>query len=137
MATAPTGYKKPNEFPYEAFIQRAIDAYFAAQGFQTATDVGGHSDLVCRNPGSGQRWVIEAKGQTAAVGLDVRTGLGQLLRAMHDPATRYGLAVLDTPPFLAQCRTISPWVRQALGLHWLLVRSDGSVHVVGPDDILP
>ena len=137
MATVPKGFKKANEFPNEAFVQSAIEAYFTAQGFQTDTTVDGHSDLVCYSPEHGQRWVIEAKGQTAAVGLDVRTGLGQLLRAMHDPATHYGLAVPDTPPFLAQCRPISAWVRQALGLHWLLVRPDESVRLVGPDDTLP
>lgn len=134
MTTAPKGFKKPDEFPNEAFVQRAIKAYFAGQGFQFDTD--GHSDLVCHSVERGQRWVIEAKGQTSAIGLDVRTGLGQLLHAMHDPTALYGLAVPDTPPFLIQCRPISAWVRQALRLHWLLVRPDGSVRLVGPNDTM-
>lgn len=32
----------------------------------------------------GRRWLIEAKGQTSGVGLDFRTGLGQLVQGALD-----------------------------------------------------
>lgn len=135
MSGTPIGYHYPGEFPREAFVQQAIAAHFTALGFQTET--GGYSDLVCHSVERGERWVIEAKGQTGAVGLDFRTGLGQVLQAMGDPSYLYGVAVPNTPQFIAQCRKVSEWVRSALRLHWLLVESDGSVTVIKPEESLP
>jgi hypothetical protein len=44
-----------------------------------------------------ERLYAEAKGRTAAIGLDVDTLYGQLLRRMKDPATnaRYAVVVPD------------------------------------------
>ena len=88
MSTNSKRFHKNNEFPNEAFVQQAIEAYFTAEDFQI--EQGGYSDLVCCNGEHGHRWIIEAKGQTSAVGLDFRTGLGQLLQAMQDPTALYG-----------------------------------------------
>lgn len=134
MNAIPKGYRYSDEFPREAFVQHAIEAYFTAQGYQI--EDGGYTDLVCSNSELKQRWIIEAKGQTADVGLDFRTGLGQLLQAMRDQEAFYGLAVPDIPQYLAQCKKVSDWVRRALRLHWLLVQSDGSLRIVSPDQLL-
>jgi hypothetical protein len=135
MATISKGYHKSNEFPNEAFIQQAIEAYFTNQGFQIEN--GSYSDLKCFNAKNGQRWVIEAKGQTGAIGLDFRTGLGQLLQAMNDPSVCYGLAVPNTPNFTFQCKRVSAWVCQAIQLYWILVGADGLVKIIAPNDVLP
>lgn len=134
MNTNSRRYHKTNEFPNEAFVQQAVEAYFTEQGFQI--EQGGYSDLVCRNVKRGQKWIIEAKGQTSAVGLDFRTGLGQLLQAMQDPTALYGLAVPNTPAFVEQCRKVSDWVRLSLRLHWLLIGPDGAVTTIPPDEVL-
>lgn len=135
MTGASKRFRNPDEFPYEAFVQRATEAYFAAQGFQI--DEGGYSDLVCHSTELGQRWIIEAKGQTSQVGLDFRTGLGQLLQSMHDPSAVYGLAVPNIQSFVTQCSKVSVWTRQAVRLHWLLVHYDGSIKIINPDDAWP
>lgn len=130
----PEGYHYPDEFPREAFIQSAMTAYFTAQGFRIEN--GGYIDLVCYHPELRHRWIIEAKGQTSAIGLDFRTCLGQLLQAMNDPEVFYGLAVPDIPAFIFQCEKVSQWVRQALRLHWLLVQPNGAIRIVLPDQTL-
>jgi hypothetical protein len=134
METNSRRFHKANEFPNEAFVQQAIEAYFTEQGFQLENE--GYSDLVCRDVKRGQKWIIEAKGQTSAIGLDFRTGLGQLLQAMQDSAALYGLAMPNTPAFVEQCRKVSDWVRLSLRLHWLLIGPDRAVRVIPPDEVL-
>ena len=134
MGTNSRRFHKNNEFPNEAFVQQAIEAYFTEQGF--LIEQGGYSDLICRDLKRGQRWIIEANGQTSAAGLDFRTGLGQLLQAMQDPTALYGLAVPNTPAFVEQCQKVSDWVRLSLRLHWLLIDQDGTVRIISPDQTL-
>jgi formylglycine-generating enzyme required for sulfatase activity len=134
MGTNSRRFHKNNEFPNEAFVQQTLEAYFTAEDFQI--EQGSYSDLVCRNGERGQRWIIEAKGQTTAVGLDFRTGLGQLLQAMQDPGAFYGMAVPNTSAYIKQCRKVSDWVRQILRLHWLLIDQDGTVRIIPPDQTL-
>lgn len=90
------------------------------------------TDLICSHPETGAKWHIEAKGHTSAVGLDFRTGLGQLVQAMTADSTKYGIAVPDTPQFRAQVAKVSTRVIQLLQLHWLFVDADGSVQVITP-----
>lgn len=73
METNSRRFHKANKFPNEAFVQQAIEAYFSKRGFQIENE--GYSDLVCYDVKRGQKWIIEAKGPTSAVGLDFRTGL--------------------------------------------------------------
>jgi hypothetical protein len=73
------------EFPNEGFVQRAIETFFEGQGY--CRKVAKDTDLVCER--AGERWAIEAKGVTASVGLDFRTGLGQLVQRMDDAGTKY------------------------------------------------
>ena len=79
---------------------------------------------------------IEAKGATSAIGLDFRTGLGQLVQRASEPAVRYALAVPNIPKFLAQCSQVSAWVRESLGIHLLIVSEDGSIRVISPKEHL-
>jgi D-alanyl-D-alanine dipeptidase len=76
-------YRLGNEFPAEGFVQQALEQYFRTLGFQL--DLQTHADLFARHPNSGERWVVEAKGRTSDIGLDLRTGLGQLLRREIGP----------------------------------------------------
>jgi hypothetical protein len=101
------------EFPREGFVQRAIEAHFAGWERDETTT----ADLVCLDVDRGVTWVIEAKGETAAVGLDFRTGLGQLLAGMtRGRKANYVLAMPDTPAFEGQRAAVSDWVRRALNL---------------------
>ena len=120
-------FKRGTEWPNEGFVQGAIEAFFRSGGFE----VEEHKtiDLVCSHPATGDRWSVEAKGLTTAVGLDFRTGLGQLLQGMLQPGVHYGLAVPDIPQFRRQVHAVPPWVAETLGIHWLYVQEDGSVKI--------
>ena len=124
-------YPRGTEFPSEAFVQRAIERHFRELGFNI--EDGGHIDLICAHPTTPERWHIEAKGLTAAVGLDFRTCLGQLIQRMRDRDTSYGIALPDLPQYAAQISIISSWVIDALKIHWLLVSPDGSVKITRPN----
>ena len=123
-------YKRGLEFPHEGFVQLSIEAHFRAAGFDLVND--GRVDLLCSHPLTGEAWHIEAKGLTTQVGLDFRTGLGQLVQGMRSETSNYGAAIPDTPAFRAPVGKLSPWVVSALHIHWLFVSQDGSVHVVAP-----
>lgn len=127
-------YQKGFDFPYEGFVQQAIEAHFKNGGFKE-TPIG-YIDLCCEHPQTGERWIIEAKGKTSAVGLDFRTGIGQLIQAMDRPSTMYGLAIPDIPKFRYQFQQVSGWVRESLGIHWLLVGEDGRVTIIAPKQTL-
>lgn len=121
---------RDDQFPHERFVQQAIESYFTEQGFVIGKK--GYADLVVER--DDERWVIEAKGETQAVGLDFRTGLGQLLQAMDEEDARYALAVPDTSAFRRQMEATPRRVRTLLGLHFLVVGEDGSVEIRLPDD---
>ena len=127
-------YKRGFDFPNEGFVQLAIEAHFRAAGFNLYSE--GRVDLLCTHPVTGESWHIEAKGQTTQVGLDFRTGLGQLLQAMRSKDSKCGAAVPDTPQFRAQIDKLSSWVVSALNIHWLLVSQDGAVRIVPPGETL-
>ena len=122
-----TSYKLGTEFPHEGFVQRAIDTHFQSLGFVMGSK--GHVDLVCDHPTTRERWIIEAKGETSDVGLDFRTGLGQLIQAMDEGEAMYGIAIPDTPKFRYQLAKVSTRVREVLGLHWVVVAASGTVRV--------
>lgn len=126
----PRDFKRGNDFPHEGFVQSAIEAHFRKLGFTLDTEQ--RIDLICSHRATDEQWHIEAKGHTENVGLDFRTGLGQLVQAMDEESTKYGIAVPDTPQFRAQIAKVSSRVTQLLHLHWLFVAADGSVQVITP-----
>jgi hypothetical protein len=70
----------------------------------------------------------EAKGRTAAIGLDVDTLYGQLLRRMKDPgsAARY-VVVVPTVALKAALR-VPDWARERLHVEIVEVDDFGEVH---------
>jgi hypothetical protein len=118
------------KYPEECFIQEVIEEYFEEQGFRgIETDC---VDYVCQHPDTGDRWHIEAHGASAAIGLDFRLSLGQLIRGISHRNTKYSLALPDTPQYRNQIKNIEPWVRKALNLHWIFVDREGRVTVIEP-----
>lgn len=113
-------------------MQLAVEEHFRSEGFDLVAD--GRVDLICAHPTTGESWHIEAKGHTTQVGLDFRTGLGQLVQSMQHHETKHGIAVPDTPAFQSQVAKLSDWVVAALGIHWLFVAQDGTVRVVAPGE---
>lgn len=134
MSTKRT-YKRGVEFPHEGFVQAAIEVHFRDAGFSVVSD--GRVDLQCHHIQTGETWHIEAKGVTTQVGLDFRTGIGQLVQGMVCHDSRHGLAIPDTPAFRAQVAKVSAWVVQQLNIHWLFVSADGRVQVVSPSSSEP
>jgi hypothetical protein len=105
--------------------KRVVDAFVAWLGWTTETEVNFVD--VCARRGD-ERLYAEAKGRTAAIGLDVDTLYGQLLRRMADPGTgaRYAVVV---PTAAAQAALRVPaWVRQRLDVDVYEVDGDGRVH---------
>ena len=124
-------YKRGAEFPAEFFVQKAVENYFRERGFTLNTS--SHVDLICVHPATGEQWHIEAKGITLKPGLDFRTGLGQLVQRMENQSARHAIAVPDIREYVAQIASVSQWVVDRLGIHWLLVAEDGSIRVVNPN----
>lgn len=126
------------ELPDEDFVKQALTEHFEAEGYRVDQAEGrrpGQSqwcDLICVHQEARHEWRIEAKGSTSEPNTDFQTALGQLLQRMTDSAPCYGVAVPRTASYLRLCRGISPWVRQALGLHWLIVSEDGTVEICPP-----
>jgi hypothetical protein len=127
-------FRRGTSFPNEGFVQAAIERHFADQGFSRLHE--GNADLVCRHPTSGEEWLVEAKGETTSVGLDFRTGLGQLLQQMGAATRRYAVAVPETSEFIRQCRQVPNRVRVVLQIHWLIIDAGGSVRIVSPGEPL-
>lgn len=127
-------FKLGFDFPSEGFVQLAIEKFFANEGFQVVELR--HADFCCLNPATGQKWIVEAKGKTTAIGLDFRTGIGQLIQRMEDETANYAIAVPSLPQFHTQIKNIPYRVRMLLNLHILLVAQDGNVLVVNPQEVL-
>jgi len=127
--------KQSKPFPAEDAVVTAVHAWLAAKG--CTFERRGYIDIVAREAETNRLWVIEAKGKTIQSGLDFRTGLGQILIAMHDDGALYAVAVPATPDYRRLCGCIDDYVRRALGLHWLLVNREGHVWLVEPTAPLP
>lgn len=132
MAAQKRNHTRGYDFPNEGFVQSAIEKHFSSLGFHNNTE--GHADLICFHPTTNERWVVEAKGLTTDIGLDFRTGLGQLIQRMVDQSSYYAIAVPDIPQFIKQCILVQPWVRKKLGLHWIFIKEDGTVTTCPPDE---
>ena len=123
-------YKRGKDFPAEQFVQLAIEADFSRRGF--TIEAAKHIDLVCVHPSTGERWQVEAKGISTAMGLDFKTGLGQLIQRMKNRDVKHAVAVPKISPYLAQIAQMDQWVVDHLNIHWLIVDQDGSVQTIAP-----
>lgn len=129
--TAQRVYARGDHFPNEGFVQAAIENYFKNKGYELEIDK--FADLVCVHPIEKKRWVIEAKGLSKSIGIDFRTGLGQILQKMTDENSPYALAVPELSSFLQQCANVPERVRKSLNLHWIVVSENGAVTEIAPE----
>lgn len=108
--------------------QRVVDAfarYLSQQGWAVSREVE-FCDLVAER--DGERLFIEAKGRTAAIGTDVDTMYGQILRRMpiaEDAAARFAV-VVPTRAGQAALR-VPPRVRALLSVEVFVVDDNGAV----------
>lgn len=130
--TYSNGFWHPAVFPREAFVQQSVEVHFQRLGFDRIT--GGNADWVGRHPTTGERWHIECKGLTTAVGLDFRTGLGQLLQAMKLDDTNYAIAVPSITSFISQIGKIDQRLTAHVRMQFLLVDAQGNVAVYVNDN---
>jgi hypothetical protein len=108
--------------------ERVVDAfasYLSQQGWAVSGEVD-FCDLVAER--EGERLFVEVKGRTAAIGTDVDTMYGQILRRMplaEDPTARFAVVV---PARAEQAALrVSPRVRALLGIEVFVVHDDGTV----------
>jgi hypothetical protein len=78
-----------------------------------------------------ERLYAEAKGRTMAIGLDVDTLYGQLLRRMKDPASGARYAVVVPTAALKAALRVPAWVRDRLAVEVYEVDDNGAVHPHG------
>jgi len=127
-----SGFKRGDDFPNEGFIQKSIENYFSKLGYDKLNEK--YVDYVALHPISKERWVIEAKGESKAIGTDFNTCIGQIIKRMDLRDAKYAIAIPETNQYLIQIKSIKPWVRNVLQLHWILVNSDGDVKIIAPND---
>ena len=114
----------------EARVVAAFSNYLEAEGWSVRHEVDFVDVLAIRD---GVTLLAEAKGRTSAIGLDVDTMYGQLLRRMREPSdagTRYAVVVPDAGVPAAQ--RVPDWVRGRLLIDVYAVSDEGDVRLVAP-----
>lgn len=109
--------------------KRVVDAFVAwlqEDGWMANTEVN-FVDVYARR--GDECLYAEAKGRTAAIGLDVDTLYGQLLRRMTDPDSGARYAVVVPTPAVQAALRVPAWVRQRLGIDVYEVDDAGTVHL--------
>jgi hypothetical protein len=108
----------------EAAVVAAFCRSLEAGGWVVQTEVD-HVDILATR--EGVTLIAEAKGMTAAKGLDVDTLYGQLLRRMSDlgPTTRYAVVVPEALRTFAE--RVSASVRQHLNIEVVSVSENSDV----------
>jgi hypothetical protein len=111
-------------FGDEARIEESFAKWLEADGWVVQRQVE-FVDLVAER--GAERMVDEIRGRTAAIGLDIDTAFGQLLRRMPEEKdeTQYAL-VIPTEAHAAAHR-VSARIRAALRLRIYVVDEDGTV----------
>lgn len=125
-------YYRGLNYPNEGFVQIAIEKYFKDHGYKIINER--YADLTCFCKVTNKKWIIEAKGETSSIGLDFRTGLGQLIQGMDNPEVNYAMAVPKTRQFIEQCRKLSRWVRIALNINLLFIDKQGRITFIAPQE---
>jgi len=121
-------FKKENVFPYEAFVQTSIEKYFEYQGY--ALDNEGQVDLIAVK--ESDRWIVEAKGISEAIGTDFNTCIGQLVKSMVSDESKYAIAIPKHPKYKRQCLLLSSYFRELVQLYILVVDDNGEVQIIKP-----
>lgn len=123
-------YKNEKCFPYEAFIQEAIEKYFNDLGYVIITKE--QIDLIADK--EDEHWVIEAKGLTSAIGTDFNTCLGQLVKSMSTGENTYAIAIPKLEKYRYQCKLLPDYFRRQVKLHIILVDDEGQVTIILPTE---
>jgi len=74
----------------------------------------------------------EAKGRTAAIGLDVDTLYGQLLRRVPEEASSSLLGVVVPEKAVTAAMRVPQWIRDRLRVHIWAVSDNNRVRLVSP-----
>jgi hypothetical protein len=99
-----------------------IMAFLKSRGYKVIeTHLGRQRgpDIVAQK--SGRRLVIEAKGDTAALDVDLGTAIWQLMRHMTDSSTDFGLALTES--YLRYVRAVE-YPLKRLGVQVLIVSDE-------------
>jgi len=124
-------FHNPDDFPFEAFVERKVSDYFLSRGFQILDEIP-YLDLHFKLIDNEEEWKIECKGETSSINVDFNTGLGQILKKMEDENSMYALALPDTPSFRKQVEQVPNQVLKKLNLHWIWVNEKGEVKIENP-----
>jgi hypothetical protein len=119
------------DFPSDAFLLKAIEAYFLDAGF----DCERPNELDCEaiSKEGGVRWLVEVVGGSTVDKRTFQQKLGRLITHMDaGPKANYVLAVPRNQDFVDECKRIPSRVRRGLNIWWCIV-SDDSVLPVKPD----
>jgi hypothetical protein len=111
----------------EARVVAAFRTWLEREGWSVSREVD-FCDVVASR--GDQLLYAEAKGRTGAIGLDVDTAYGQILRRMplaQDRRRRFALVVPEEA--LAAALRVPPRVRELLGLEVYAVDTDGTVTI--------
>jgi hypothetical protein len=112
----------------EERVVRAFVDWLLGQGWTVDREVEFVDVYAERGP---ERLYAEAKGRTAAMGLDVDTMYGQLLRRMKDPGGGARYAVVVPTAAVAAALRVPDWVRQRLAIEVYEVSDGGEVRAHG------
>ena len=108
--------------------QRVVEAFvdwLREQGWVVETEVN-FVDVYARR--GDERLYAEAKGRSKAMGLDVDTVYGQLLRRMTDPTGGARYAVVVPTAGVQAALRVPVWVRDRLAVDVYEVDDAGGVH---------
>jgi hypothetical protein len=112
----------------EERVVRAFTEWLGRQGWTVDREVE-FVDVYAER--GSERLYAEAKGRTAAIGLDVDTMYGQLLRRMKDAGAGVRYAVVVPTAALAAALRVPDWVRRRLSIEVYEVGDDGQVQSHG------
>lgn len=115
----------------EARVVESFCAYLALEGWATEREV----DFVDVKATKGSLVLYaEAKGRTQAIGLDVDTLYGQLLRRVPDAATGSLLGVVVPERAVSAALRVPDWIRERLNMFVWAVSDDDQVRLVATPD---
>lgn len=113
-------------------VKRAVCDWLEARGWTVEVRWGRDRGIDIEARRSGERWVIEAKGEapTDQMGGNYFLGaLGELLQRMSEEGTRYAIALPETRRYRGLIDRLPILARRRLGLAVFWVRSGGEVRL--------
>lgn len=114
----------------EARVVNAFCTYLQSEGWDVEREVKFVDVKATKGP---LTLYAEAKGRTAAIGLDVDTLYGQLLRRVPDDAEDSILGVVVPERAVDAALRVPEWIRERLRVRIWAVTDDGQVRQVAPE----